>query len=77
MLYVEDMLIASKRVEEINRLKAQLSRTFAMNLLTTQTTCEILGLVDTIAYIKFPTAFAYGTRDIYFFYSLVLGLKSK
>ena len=29
-LYVDDMLIASKSMEEINRLKAQLSRTFDM-----------------------------------------------
>ena len=30
VLYVDDMLIASKSMEEINRLKAQLSRTFEM-----------------------------------------------
>jgi len=30
VLYVDDMLIASKSMEEINRLKAQLSRMFEM-----------------------------------------------
>ena len=30
VLYVDDMLIARKSMEEINRLKAQLSRTFEM-----------------------------------------------
>ena len=30
VLYVDDMLIASKSMDEINRLKAQLSRTFDM-----------------------------------------------
>jgi len=30
VLYVDDMLIASKSIDDINRLKAQLSRTFYM-----------------------------------------------
>lgn len=31
VLYVDDMLLASKSIEEINRLKAQMARTFDMN----------------------------------------------
>ncbi|WMV10677.1 hypothetical protein MTR67_004062, partial [Solanum verrucosum] len=36
-----------------------------MHLLITPTACEISGLVQTIAYIKLPTTFTYGTLDIY------------
>ena len=47
----------------------------AIYLLTTPTACEISGHVQTIAYIKVPTALAYGIRDIYSFSSFVLGHK--
>ena len=53
------------------------SSRFSMNLLTTPTACEMSGLVDTITYIKFPTIFSYGTRGIYYFFSVVLGLETE
>ncbi|KAK9698734.1 hypothetical protein RND81_08G127500 [Saponaria officinalis] len=44
-----------------------------INRLTTLTDCARSGLVQTIAYIKLPTALAYGTRDMYAFSSADLG----
>ncbi|RDX72048.1 hypothetical protein CR513_48528, partial [Mucuna pruriens] len=47
---------------------------FPMNLLTTPTACAMSGLVQIMAYIRLPTADAYGTRDISILSSSLLGL---
>ena len=44
-----------------------------MYLLTTPTACAISGLVQTIAYIKLPTAEAYGTSAMWSRSSAILG----
>ena len=42
VLYVDDMILASKSITEINRLKAQMARTFDMKYLGA--TRQILGM---------------------------------
>ena len=44
-------------------------------LLTTLTTCEMFGLVQTMTYIMLSIALAYGTCDMYSISSLVYGNK--
>ncbi|BAT96990.1 hypothetical protein VIGAN_09032700 [Vigna angularis var. angularis] len=46
---------------------------FAINLLTAPTACAMSGLVQIMAYIRLPTADAYGTRDISILSASLLG----
>ena len=46
---------------------------FAMYQLTALTACAMSGLLQIITNIKLPTIDAYGTRDIYFLFTSLLG----